>query len=133
MKFFVVAALVLAASVAGAWVTTPGSREQTVHVNIHHSSFNPGSFEFSAGSTVTFVIHNGDPIDHEFILGDGAVQRRHENGTEREHGRVPGEVTVPAGETRKTTYTFAEAGRLVVGCHLPGHFVYGMRAEVEVS
>jgi uncharacterized cupredoxin-like copper-binding protein len=133
VRFLVAAALVLAASVAGAWVMASESGEQTAHVNIHHSRFSPASFEFSAGSTVTFVIHNGDPIDHEFILGDGAVQRRHENGTEREHGRVPGEVTVPAGETRRTTYTFAEAGRLVIGCHLPGHFAYGMRAEVEIS
>jgi uncharacterized cupredoxin-like copper-binding protein len=125
--------LVLAASVAGAWVTGPGSDDRTVHVNIHHSSFDPQSFDFSAGSTVTFVIHNGDPIDHEFILGDGAVQRRHENGTEPEHGAVPGEVSVPAGETARTTYEFSEAGRLVIGCHLPGHFEYGMRAEVRVS
>jgi uncharacterized cupredoxin-like copper-binding protein len=132
MKPLVAAALVLAASVSAAWMT--GTRgDQTVDVNIHHSRFTPESFEFSAGSTVTFVIHNGDPIDHEFILGDAAVQSRHEDGTERKHGAVPGEVSVPAGESRRTTYTFSEPGRLVIGCHLPGHFAYGMRAEVRVS
>jgi len=114
-------------------MTGPSSDEQTVHVSIHHSRFRPASFEFAAGSTVTFVIHNGDPIDHEFILGDGAVQRRHENGTEQEHGSVPGEVSVPAGETRRTTFEFSGPGRLVAGCHLPGHFAYGMRAVVTVS
>ena len=133
MKWFVAAALILAASVAGAWSIGDGPDERTVQVDIHHSRFRPASFEFAAGSTVTFVIHNGDPIDHEFILGDAAVQRRHEDGTEREHGAVPGEVSVPAGETRSTTYTFSEPGRLVIGCHLPGHFAYGMRAEVTAS
>jgi uncharacterized cupredoxin-like copper-binding protein len=133
VKLFVAAALILAASVAGAWSLGAGQDDQTVHVNINHSRFRPASFEFSAGSTVTFVIHNGDPIDHEFILGDAAVQRRHEDGTERQHGAIPGEVSVPAGETRRTTYTFTEPGRLVIGCHLPGHFAFGMRAEVTAS
>jgi uncharacterized cupredoxin-like copper-binding protein len=46
---------------------------------------------------------------------------------------VPGEVSVPAGETRTTTYTFADSGTLTIGCHLPGHFGYGMRATVLVT
>jgi uncharacterized cupredoxin-like copper-binding protein len=133
VKPLIAAALVLAASVAGAWVTGPRSNEQTVEVNIHHSRFRPESFEFSAGSTITFVIHNLDPIDHEFILGDAAVQRRHENGTEKEHDAIPGEVSVPAGETRRTTYTFSKPGRLIIGCHLPGHYAYGMKAGVRTS
>jgi uncharacterized cupredoxin-like copper-binding protein len=89
---------------------------------------------FSRGDTVTFVIRNDDPIDHEFILGDEAVQERHEEGKERHHhGLVPGEISVPAGETRETTYTFTESGSLTYACHLPGHFAYGMRGEVVVD
>ena len=133
MRLLVAAALVLAASFAGAWATGASSSDATVLVDIHHSRFRPASFEFPAGTTVTFVIHNGDPIDHEFILGGAAVQRRHEDGTERAHGAVPGEVSIPAGETRRTTYTFSRPGRLVIGCHLPGHFAYGMRAEVRTT
>jgi uncharacterized cupredoxin-like copper-binding protein len=133
VKLLIAAALVLAASVAGAWVTGPGSNAQTVEVNIHHSRFGPESFEFSAGSRITFVIHNRDPIDHEFIVGDAAVQRRHENGTEMEHGAIPGEVSVPAGETRRTTYEFSKPSRLIIGCHLPGHYAYGMKARVRTS
>jgi uncharacterized cupredoxin-like copper-binding protein len=132
VKLLVAAALVLAVSFAGAWAAG-GSPEETVHVYIHHSRFRPTSFEFSEGTTVTFVIHNGDPIDHEFILGDAAVQRRHEDGTEKEHGAIPGEVSIPAGETRNTTYTFSRSGLLTIGCHLPGHFDYGMKAEVRTT
>jgi uncharacterized cupredoxin-like copper-binding protein len=106
---------------------------QTAAVNINHSRFDPGDFHFRPGSTVRFVIHNADPIDHEFILGDALVQNRHENGTEKKHGAVPGEVSVPAGETRTTRYTFTSRGPLIIGCHLPGHYNYGMRAEVIVS
>jgi uncharacterized cupredoxin-like copper-binding protein len=106
--------------------------EQEVLVDIHHSRFSPDSFRFEAGTVVRFVIHNSDPIDHEFILGDTSVQRKHERGTHARHGDVPGEVSVPAGETRSTTYTFTEAGTLTIGCHLPAHYAYGMRADVTI-
>jgi uncharacterized cupredoxin-like copper-binding protein len=102
-------------------------------VNINHSRFAPDELRVESGTTVRFVILNRDPIDHEFILGDATVQRRHENGTHAEHAAVPGEVSVPAGKTRSTSFTFAEPGRLIIGCHLPGHYDYGMRADVIVA
>jgi uncharacterized cupredoxin-like copper-binding protein len=125
--------LLLAAPLLGACAARADADETTIAVNIHHSRFDPARYEFEAGDAVRFVIHNGDPIDHEFILGDEAVQRRHENGSEKEHGAIPGEVSIPAGETRTTTYTFTQPGSLIIGCHLPGHFDYGMRADVNVD
>jgi uncharacterized cupredoxin-like copper-binding protein len=82
---------------------------------------------------VRFVIHNLDPIDHELILGDEEVQRRHEKGTEAHHGTIPGEVSVPAGESRSTTFTFDAPGTVPFGCHLPGHWAFGMRGSVRVA
>lgn len=81
---------------------------------------------------MTFVINNRDPIDHEFIVGDESVQRAHERGTEAHHGTRPGEVSIPAGGTRTTTYVFETPGRLLIGCHLPTHYDYGMRGDVVV-
>jgi uncharacterized cupredoxin-like copper-binding protein len=81
---------------------------------------------------VRFVITNTDPIDHEFILGDEAVQRRHETGTEPAHGLVPGEVSAPAGAVSETSYTFSRAGVVLIGCHAPGHYAYGMQGRVLV-
>jgi uncharacterized cupredoxin-like copper-binding protein len=103
-------------------------------IAIDHSKFAPqGELTFEVGDTVTFVIRNDDPIDHEFILGDENVQARHEEGRQRHHhGEVPGEVSVPAGTSRTTTYTFTERGTLPYACHLPGHFAYGMRGQVTV-
>jgi uncharacterized cupredoxin-like copper-binding protein len=82
---------------------------------------------------VRFVIRNTDPIDHEFILGDQEVQDRHETGTEPHHGTIPGEVSVAAGDSATTTYRFGEPGMLLFGCHLPGHWDYGMRGLVAVE
>lgn len=60
------------------------------------------------------------------------MQARHESGTEPYHDRIPSEVSVPAGQTVRTTVTFEERGTLILGCRLPGHWAYGMRATVTV-
>jgi uncharacterized cupredoxin-like copper-binding protein len=109
------------------------ARERTVDVTIRHSRFLPATLDFSPGTTVRFVLRNMDPIDHEFIVGDEEVQARHETGTEPHHGTIPGEVSVRAGGEASTTYTFSEPGTIFIGCHLPGHYAYGMRGSVRVG
>lgn len=124
-------ALVLLGTFLPAWGYEPGI--QTVVVTVRHSRFIPADVTVRPGSTVRFVITNTDPIDHEFILGDETVQRRHETGTEPSHGAVPGEVSVAPGETAGTTYTFSRPGRLLIGCHAPGHYAYGMKGSVRIG
>jgi uncharacterized cupredoxin-like copper-binding protein len=114
-----------------------GGRERTVVVTMRHSHFEPAAVRVEPGQRVRFVLRNTDPIDHEFILGDDGVQRRHEQGREREHhGEVPGERSVGAGQEAVTTYAFPASldGRaLEFACHLPGHYAYGMRGRVTVE
>lgn len=125
------AGIFLAAALPGSGVSrNPGL--QTIELTMHHSHFQPAHFTVRRGTTVRFIITNSDPIDHEFILGDEAVQRRHETGTDPHHGSIPGEVSVPAGGVGETTYTFTRPGLLLIGCHAPGHYVYGMRGWVRV-
>ncbi|MGH2819357.1 MAG: cupredoxin domain-containing protein [Actinomycetota bacterium] len=107
--------------------------EQRVVMTLEHSRFEPSALTVSAGTTVRFVVRNTDPIDHELIVGSRSVQRKHETGTERHHGAKPGEISVPAGRTRVTTYRFEEPGVVLMGCHLPGHYDYGMRGRVRVQ
>jgi uncharacterized cupredoxin-like copper-binding protein len=104
-----------------------------VGITIHHSAFEPSRVTVRPGERVTFVVRNTDPIDHELILGNEAVQQRHEAGTEMRHGAVPGEVSVPAGGEAATTYTFTLRRPLEYACHLPGHYAYGMRGLVVVA
>ena len=75
---------------------------------------------------------HGDPIAHELIVGPPDVHARHAEGTEAEHPSIPGEVSVGAGLTAVTTFTFDEPGTFEFACHLPGHYAYGMHGEVEV-
>jgi uncharacterized cupredoxin-like copper-binding protein len=106
-----------------------------VRIRVHFSRFDPDQIRVEPGQTVRFVIVNTDPIDHEFILGDEGVQRVHEEGTEAHHPPRPGEISVPAGATVETTYTFpgAGGGSLIFGCHLPGHYDFGMRGIVTIG
>ena len=103
-----------------------------VEVRIDHSRFDIGSLRVHEGTLVEFVVQNDDPIDHELVVGDGDVHRRHADGTERRHPPVPGEVSVAPGDRAMTFYEFTEAGSIVYACHLPGHVAYGMQGTIEV-
>lgn len=115
---------------AGCRQAEAGTR--VIEIEIEHSRFDPAAITVESGSTIRFVVRNGDPIAHEFLIGDAAAQRRHETGTEPEHGARPGELSIPPGETRITTFTFGGPGRLLVGCHLPRHYDYGMRGTITI-
>lgn len=138
MKLRAAAAAVALTLLVGAAAASRGAAARanaaTVHIAIHYSSFAPDRLSVDPGETVRFVIENTDPIDHEFILGDEHVQLVHEEGTEAHHAPRPGEVSVPAGETVVTTYTFPQTpGELIFGCHLPGHYDFGMRGAVVIG
>lgn len=126
-------AMLVVAGLAACRPAQAEDRMRTVEVTIHYSRFNPSVLSVDPGTTVRFEIRNTDPIDHEFILGDEDVQAVHERGTEAHHGARRGEISILAGTTRITTYTFAEAGTLIFGCHLPGHYAYEMRGTVTVA
>ena len=129
-RLLAVSLLALAAAACGQAAAAPA--ERTVHIRIHYSAFSLRHLDVSPGETVRFVVTNTDPIDHEFIVGDEAVQVAHELGTEAYHPPRPGEITIRAGETVETTYTFGTRD-LLFGCHLPGHYVYGMRGSISVA
>lgn len=109
---------------------TGAKADEARTIRIEHSRFTPGSLQVEAGETVTFVVVNDDPIDHELIIGDEDVQQLHETGSETHHGDKPGEISVPARSSAETTFTFGAPGKIFFGCHLPGHYGYGMKGVI---
>jgi uncharacterized cupredoxin-like copper-binding protein len=103
-----------------------------VDVGIQHSRFDMGTLRVQQGTLVEFVVQNDDPIDHELVVGDDEVHRRHELGADARHPPIPGEVSVAPGDRGLTFYEFTEPGTIVYACHLPGHEAYGMRGAIEV-
>ncbi|MEP6757990.1 MAG: plastocyanin/azurin family copper-binding protein [Actinomycetota bacterium] len=128
------ATLLVAAGLAAAATATP-DHVGTVAVTIHFSQFDLASLQVAPGETVRFVVTNADPIDHEFLVGDAKMQWVHEKGTEAAHGARPGEISVPAGTTVETMFTFplAPAPGWEFACHLPGHYDFGMHGPISLS
>lgn len=104
-----------------------------IEIRIHFSRYAPATISVPAGRMVTFVIDNSDPIDHEWIVGDEDVHRRHRTGTEPYHAARPTEISIPALSERRTTITFPQAATLTFVCHLPGHEAYGMIGTLVVT
>ncbi len=128
-----VLALTLGAAIALSGCS-PGASERTVELTVHHSQFSLGELRARPGEIVRFVLRNTDPIPHELIVGDQAVQDVHEAGTASHHGDRPGEVSVAPGATAVTTYQFGRQGdQVLFGCHLPGHWAYGMKGTIQVG
>ena len=138
MRRFVLVAAAVVTLVSGAGLVAASAAGPApggvidMTVTIRHSRFVPSSIEVPAGATVRLRVENTDPIAHELIVGDQSIQDAHEKGTHAVHGAVPGEVSVAAGEQASTTYTFG-AGDVLMGCHLPGHWDYGMRGDISVG
>jgi uncharacterized cupredoxin-like copper-binding protein len=128
-----VAGVLLAAGVALTGCAGGQPAERTVELTVHHSRFSLDELQVRPGETIRFVLRNTDPIPHELIVGDQSVQDVHELGTESHHGERPGEVSVAPGATAVTTYRFGAGGSLLFGCHLPGHWDYGMRGTITVG
>jgi len=124
-----------AAVMAWAWVGGPaaiGADEARVDIGIRYSAFSRDEVTVRAGQPLTVVLHNGDPIAHEWLVGDAAFHERHRTGTETVHGARPNEVSLAPGATVTTTVTFQQPGEYLYICHLPGHEAYGMVGVVRV-
>ena len=96
----------------------------------------PASMTVPAGVPVTFVVTNSGVTDHEFYLGDEAAQAEHEKEMAEMGGMShdePEGIAVKPGETKELTYTFAQAGQTLAGCHVVGHYGGGMKADITVG
>jgi uncharacterized cupredoxin-like copper-binding protein len=95
----------------------------------------PATLTVPAGVPVTFVVTNTGATDHEFYLGDEAVQAKHED--EMKMGGMmhedPDGISLKGGETEELTHTFAQAGETLAGCHVVGHYAGGMKATITVT
>ena len=138
------AALLVAACSSGTATSSPAPSEpasapaaQTrVEVSMTDTlRFEPSTMTVPAGVPVTFVVTNAGVLDHEFYLGDDAMQAHHEEEMLKMGGMghdEPEGIAVDPGETRELTYTFATPGPTLAGCHVAGHYAGGMKAAVTV-
>lgn len=101
--------------------------------------YQPSSIDVAVGETITFVVTNSGAAVHEFVIGDAHMQQEHEAEmqemmeSEMQMHDESNAVVLEAGETKRITWHFTEAGELEFACHQPGHYAGGMKGTFKVS
>jgi uncharacterized cupredoxin-like copper-binding protein len=151
-----VAAAVLSGCDATAPPPTPPVRAGTsglpreVNVILKDWVFLPDPIDLVPGETVVLHVVNGGLEVHELVLGDQAIQDAWEIAEAANADPPPGptpavsvapdvagvRVVVASGQRVDLAWTVpdvAVARRLIVGCHIPGHWAKGMRAAIRLA
>lgn len=130
-------------------VSQPGTagNPRPVNVILRDYAFNPTPLYLVEGETVTFHVINGGLVEHEFVLGNQAVQaawaRAHAAATPPAPFATRPPVSVepdarglrillPSGSSTSVSYLVPAGVELALMCHLPGHVEQGMVGAVEV-
>jgi uncharacterized cupredoxin-like copper-binding protein len=131
----------------------PGSSGAPREVNVVLKDwvFLPDPVDVVPGETVLLHVVNGGLEIHELVIGDQAVQDAWEAAEAATVGAPPGptpvvsvppgeagiRIVVPSGGRVDVTWTVpgsaSEVDALVLGCHIPGHWEKGMRADLRVA
>ena len=123
-------------SVAASSSPAASTAAQRIEVNLTDAfAMKPAEMTVKAGQPVTFVVTNTGVIEHEFYLGDEAMQAEQEQemqSGEMVHDKANG-VSLKPGEMKEFTYTFNNVGQTLAGCHFAGHYAAGMKATISVT
>jgi len=152
-----VVAVLAAACDAGAPPATPpivpGSSVSPREVNVVLKDwiFLPDPVDVVPGETVLLHVVNGGLEIHELVIGDQAVQDAWEAAELATIDAPPGptpvvsvppevsgiRVVVPSGQRVDVTWQVpaaaADVSKLLLGCHIPGHWQKGMRGSIVVA
>lgn len=113
--------------------------DRAITVTMTDNAYSPDTIDVAKGETVTFKFVNEGQLVHEAYLGDEQAQEDHDaemmdggghSGMDMGDDAL---VTVSPGDSAELTYTFDDAGTVLIGCHQPGHWDSGMKATVTAS
>lgn len=79
--------------------------------------FQPATIQVAPGERVTFYVKNQGSGDHEFESDEAGIE----------------EVVIPAGKTRKITWTAPKSGQYPIYCDITGHRAAGMELTVSIA
>lgn len=112
--------------------------DRVVEVSMKDNAFDPNSLSVKSGETLTFKFTNDGAVDHDAFIGDADAQEEHgesmDSGEMEGHNMDKGEaLLLEPGKSGEITHTFEDAGKVLIGCHQPGHYEAGMKSEITVS
>jgi uncharacterized cupredoxin-like copper-binding protein len=126
---------------AGSDVRPEPGEARVVELSVTEDArFTPDRIEVQLGETIRFVMDNPTASDHEMFIGSAAEQ----DGHHAEHTGVAAQdqagvshfgygAFLPAFGDAVLEWTFSQAGDVLIGCHLPGHYEGGHVATVVVA
>ena len=132
-------------------VAGSSSAPREVNVVLKDWVFLPDPVDVVPGETVLLHVVNGGLEVHELVIGDRLVQDAWEAAEGAAANPPPGptpvvsvapavtgvRVVVPSGQRVDLAWTVpadpAEVARLLLGCHIPGHWAKGMRGELRIA
>jgi uncharacterized cupredoxin-like copper-binding protein len=127
---------------------TPGTPAEPREVNLiaREFAFSPVTVDLIPGETIVLHVVNAGLDVHEAVIGDVATQDAWERAEAAVAGAPPGptplvsvapevsglRLVVRSGERADATWTVPPTvGGMVVGCHIPGHWVRGMSVPIR--
>jgi uncharacterized cupredoxin-like copper-binding protein len=128
------AILAVVAAVGRTEVGSPAAGT-VIALRMTDNAFSPAHLDVPAGTVVRLDFTNAGRVEHEAVVGDAAVQAGHDRtmAPASHHSGHRAAVEVAPGRTASLTYRFAAPGRVLIGCHQPGHYQAGMVATVDVT
>lgn len=127
-------------------VGTPAQPRDVV-VIMRDYLFDPTPVVLVPGETVRFTILNGGLVEHDFVIGDAAVQRAWSEAdaaatppallaTAPPASVPPGtgglRVFLGSGQQAVVEYVVPTGTELALLCHIPGHIALGMVGAVDL-
>jgi uncharacterized cupredoxin-like copper-binding protein len=102
--------------------------------------FVPDRIQVKAGELVAFVVTNPTDVAHELFIGTEADQAAHAKvhmaASSGGQANIPHDgygIYLAPHAIGMVSYRFDIARRIMLGCHLPGHWEAGMHALVIVE
>jgi uncharacterized cupredoxin-like copper-binding protein len=123
------------------------SEPRDVIVIMRDYRFDPTPIVLVPGETVRFTIFNAGLENHDFVIGDAAVQRAWAKADAEATppnllatappASVPPDTTglrvlLSSGEQTAVDYAVPDGEELALLCHIPGHIAKGMVGAVEL-
>ena len=137
----------ISATPSGSIVPGTPVHPRAVNVILWDYLFAPTPILLVPGETVRFNIVNGGQLEHEFVLGDQAVQNAYEQAEAAHQPALPGQtappfslppqlaglrVVVASGHSASVLYRVPTHGAPpLLECHIPGHLAAGMIGAIE--
>lgn len=134
-----------AATAPAPTVTTAASVQAgapvVVEVTMGEFFFAPEHITVPVGRPIRFEVTNPGVVPHEFLVGDRHAQDEAEKamakgGKNAEPGhshRGAASIYLEPGASGVLEATFDAPGKLLVGCHVPGHYAAGMKGTFTVT